>query len=178
VYRFGGRTSSTVFADRAELFRGLSEEGAARLARTFAPDHAATIRYVELVTDPDQWTLQSRAHLPLHRVALGDKDETEIYISARTGELVMDTTRHERLWAYLGPVAHWLYLPVLRRNGPLWTRVIIWSSLAGCALCISGLLAGSFGFRRASDSRCAAGGRCHRTPDGSSGTIMRACSSA
>ena len=54
----------------------------------------------------------------------------------------METTRRERLLAYVGPVSHWLYLPILRRNGPLWNTVIIWSSIAGCFLCITGLVAG------------------------------------
>ena len=30
----------------------------------------------------------------------------------------------------------------MRRNGPLWTQVIIWSSIAGCTLCVLGLIAG------------------------------------
>jgi uncharacterized iron-regulated membrane protein len=92
--------------------------------------------------EPDQWTLQSRQHLPLHHFALGDNAKTEIYISSRSGEVVMDTTASERFLAYLGPVAHWLYLPILRRNGPLWTDVIISLSTAGCVLCVLGLIVG------------------------------------
>ena len=99
-----------------------------------------------MIEIPDQWTLQSRAHLPLHRILAGDDAGTELYVSSSTGDVVMETTRRERLLAYVGPVAHWLYLPVLRRNGPLWTEVIIWSSAAGCVLCLSGLLAGVLRF--------------------------------
>jgi hypothetical protein len=142
VYRFGGRTPATVFADTGQCFDPPTEDDALALARAFAPDHASTVRYIDLVTDPDQWTLQSRAHFPLHHFALGDGASTEIYVSTKTGEVVMETTSRERFWAYVGPVAHWLYLPILRRNGPLWTQVIIWSAIAGCMLCILGLVAG------------------------------------
>ena len=142
VYRFGGRSPATVFADRLERLEHVDDERARLLAAAFAPGRATALRLVGTVTIPDQWTLQSRADLPLHQFQLGDQAGTTLYVSSRTGEVVMETTRNERLWAYVGPVAHWLYLPVLRRNGPLWTRVIIWLSIAGCLLCITGLVAG------------------------------------
>jgi hypothetical protein len=142
VYRFGGRAPATVFADTAERFESLSMEGAMAYARVFAAGEAKALRYVGLLTDPDQWTLQSRAPFPLHHIAIGDEAGTEIYLSTKSGEVVMETTARERFWAYVGPVAHWLYLPILRRNGPLWTDVIIWSSAAGCVLCVLGLVAG------------------------------------
>ncbi len=73
VYRFlQGGELTTVFADSAESLRGLTADEAVRLVRRFAPEHAATIRYDAHLTDADQWTLQSRALLPLHRIALGD----------------------------------------------------------------------------------------------------------
>ena len=146
VYRFGGRTTTMIYADRPGKYSTPSPEDAVGLARAFAPQHASTIRYDQLIEIPDQWTLQSRAHLPLHRVLAGDDAGTELYVSSSTGDVVMETTRRERLLAYVGPVAHWLYLPVLRRNGPLWTEVIIWSSAVGCVLCLSGLLAGLLRF--------------------------------
>jgi hypothetical protein len=146
VYRFGGPAPTTVFADRLETLGEVSQVRALSLAAAFAPRHARTLQYKGTLTIPDQWTLQSRGHLPLHRIALGDDAATELYVSSRTGEVVMDTNHRERLLAYVGPVAHWLYLPVLRRNGPLWTDVIIWSSIAGCVLCVSGLMAGLLRF--------------------------------
>lgn len=142
VYRFGGAPAATVFADHAEQLTVVSEADARDYAGVFAPEHRHTLGHAGMVEIPDQWTLQSRAHLPLHHVTLGDADGTELYVSSRTGEVVMETRRRERGWAYVGPVAHWLYLPILRRNGPLWTDVIIWSSIAGCVLCLTGLVAG------------------------------------
>ena len=44
---------------------------------------------------------------------------------------------------------HWLYFTPLRRNGPLWTQTIVWLSLAGCVMCLSGLTWGLLVARRA-----------------------------
>jgi len=40
--------------------------------------------------------------MPLHRLALGDPQDTNIYISDKTGEVVMKTTGSSRRWAYAG----------------------------------------------------------------------------
>jgi hypothetical protein len=145
VYRVQRRGEPiTIFADTGEPLRELTEDQAIDLARRFAPEHASTLRYDALLIDPDQWTLigDARRSMPLHRVALGDPEDTDIYISGKTGEVVMKTTASGRRWGYLGAVLHWLYFTPLRRHGPLWTQVIIWSSLAGCVLCLSGLVWG------------------------------------
>lgn len=142
AYRFSSRTPLTAYADRAEGLGTPSVADVMRFAAAYAPGEVDTMRYAGRLVEPDQWTLQSRPHFPLHLVQLGDAPGSAIYVSSVTGEVVMDTTHAERFRAYLGPVAHWLYLPVLRRNGPLWRGVIIWASVAGCVLCLSGLLAG------------------------------------
>jgi len=56
--------------------------------------------------------------------------------------VVMKTTAHERRWAYVGPILHWIYFAPLRRRAALWTQTIIWLSMAGCALSLSGLVWG------------------------------------
>lgn len=97
---------------------------------------------------PDQWTLESPALLPLHRVALGDARGSHIYISEQTGDIVMKTTSRERRWAYAGAVLHWLYFTPLRRNGVLWAQTIIGASIAGSVLCLLGLTWGVYTARR------------------------------
>ena len=47
---------------------------------------------------------------------LNDPAGTELYVSSTTGEVVLGTTRDERVWNYLGSVVHWIYPTVLRRN--------------------------------------------------------------
>lgn len=158
VYRLRGRAARAVFADDGALIERITDSDAVAIAREWAPGSASTAKYGELVTVPDQWTLQQRQHLPLHLVLLGDAADTRLYISSRTGEVVVDATRGERFWGYLGPVMHWLYLPVLRRNGPAWTQVILWTSGIGCVMCIAGLAIGLLQFSPSARYRQRAGG--------------------
>ena len=84
--------------------------------------------------------------MPMHRFALDDAAATYLYVSEVTGDVVLRTTRRERIWGYLGPVMHWVYFTPLRRNGPLWSEVVIWSSLIGCVMCVAGLVWGLWRF--------------------------------
>ena len=90
VYRFGG--AGAVFADDGSVLARFTTEEALRVVAGLAPGHAATLRHDAHIEVPDQWTLQSRASFPLHRVALGDPASTYLYLSDRTGDLVMETT--------------------------------------------------------------------------------------
>ncbi len=151
IYRFGpGARVGAVFADTgAPLGPFAGETALATVARVY-PEHSATLRHDGRLTEPDQWTLQSRASLPLHRVALGDEADTRVYLSDRTGDLVMETTASERGWAYAGAVLHWLYFTPFRARAALWAQTIIWLSIAGCLLTLTGLVWGLVRFRRGS----------------------------
>ncbi len=143
VYRLAARGGwTTVYADTGEVLDALDAEGAMAIARRFAPEHASTARYDTRLSDPDQWTLQSRAFFPLHRVRLDDAADSVLYVSDRTGEPVMQTTRDSRRWGYLGAVLHWLYFTPLRARGALWADLVTWLSVVGCVLCLSGLVWG------------------------------------
>ena len=143
VYRFEREGNwSTVFADDGQLLRDLSAEQATGLARQFAPEFSHSARHDAHLEDPDQWALLLRGLMPHHRVSLGDPDDSYLYVSDRTGEVVMKTTRSGRRWAYAGAVLHWLYFTPLRRQTSLWVNTVIWLSIAGCLLTLSGLLWG------------------------------------
>ena len=147
VYRFvQGGEWATVFGDDGQLLNGLTAEKALTLARQFEPDLAMNARYDTRLTDADQWTLQLRRLMPMHRIALGDPDDTYVYVSDRTGEVVMKTTRSGRAWSYLGSVLHWLYFTPFRRQSALWINSVIGLSLAGCLLSLSGLVWGIWRF--------------------------------
>ena len=94
--------------------------------------------------DYDQWTLEgiARGEPPFYRFAAHDPAGTEAYVSLHSGRLVQVTTARQRLWNWLGAVPHWLYFARLRHDGPLWTKVVIWTSLAGCFLAATGLYLG------------------------------------
>jgi PepSY-associated TM region len=91
--------------------------------------------------DHDQWTVagQYHPHRPLYRLALDDDAGTEIYISSKTGEVVLDTTRWERGWNFVGSVAHWIYPTELRAKPELWSAIVWWLSL----IALVGVLAGA-----------------------------------
>ncbi len=143
VYRFG---TSVTFADSGEPMEGVDRWQALALARGFAPEHSATATYDVRLTEPDQWTLQDRAFLPMHRILLGDPEDTRLYVSESSGEVVMKTTRSGRRWAYAGAVLHWLYFTPFRVHTALWSQTIIWLSILGCLLTLSGLVWGVWRF--------------------------------
>lgn len=94
--------------------------------------------------DTDQWTVSGEydADRPLYKIAAGDAAGTQLYVSSSTGEVVLDTTARERTWNWFGAVTHWLYPLALRQHGAVWTQVVIWTSLVGTFLALTGVWLG------------------------------------
>lgn len=121
----------------------IGAEEAAVIARTHMRNarRAAPAVRVEPV-EVDQWTLQLRRYAPLFKASVADERGTVLYVSGLTGEVVQDTHASERFWNWLGAVPHWLYFTALRQNGPLWSQVVIYTSLLGVFLTVTGLYVG------------------------------------
>lgn len=120
------------------------------VALAIAQDHARQ-RGLEAIraavvahADYDQWSVPNGfdRHRPLFRVALGDATGAEVYVSSRTGEIVLDTTRSERGWNLAGSVLHWIYPTVLRSNWALWDRVVWILSLLALIAALLGAVLG------------------------------------
>ncbi len=99
---------------------------------------------VTRVTGPiryDQWIVhQAFDHArPLYRVAMADREGTELYVSARTGEVVQKTRAYERAWNWPGAVVHWLYFVPLRRTFAAWDQTVWWISLIGLGMTAVGI---------------------------------------
>ena len=105
--------------------------------------------------DSDQWTVGDNGvnRRPLYRFAFEDADDTRLYISSITGEVVVWNTSEQRFWNWLGAIPHWLYFTELRRDVGLWAQVIIWTSLLGTFLTVIGLYLGIARFRTGRDGR-------------------------
>jgi hypothetical protein len=94
--------------------------------------------------DHDQWTVAEhyQRYRPLYRLALDDNAGTEVYVSAKTGEVVLGTTRWERGWNFAGSVAHWIYPPQLRSQRALWSAILWWLSLTAFVSVLAGVVLG------------------------------------
>jgi len=126
----------------------------APLALSIAERHAVSpVSYQELL-ERDQWTVAGgyNAHRPLYHFAAQDDAGTEFYVSSATGELVLETTRKERFWNWLGSVIHWIYPTELRRNVGAWSQTVIWLSIAGTFLTLTGLYVGIARYRMGAGS--------------------------
>jgi len=136
----------TVFADDGKVLEPLTAGDALAVVNDAFPEQRGTARLLDTIDRPDQWTIETAfaSTGPLHIVALGDSAATNVYVAANTGEVVLKTDRSSRFWGYAGPVMHWFYFTPFRVHGPLWANVIIYGSLAGCCLCVLGLVIGTY----------------------------------
>jgi hypothetical protein len=145
VYRFGGGRggggAAIVYADTGEEQADVSKEMMDRIVYAWT-GQPATAAKVDAIEEMDQWTLQTglRNVRPLWKYSWPDGQQ--VYISEATGEVVQYTTTASRLGAYAGAIPHWLYFTPLRKNGPLWSRVVIWASGIGTVSAILGIIIG------------------------------------
>jgi hypothetical protein len=140
VYRFrAGGGERIVYADTGDEQVEVSDALMLRSAALWTGQPASDAR-VDPVPTIDQWTLQVFRQGPLRKYTWPNGDQ--VYVSENTGEVVQATTRADRVWAYLGAIPHWLYFTPLRRDGPLWNRVVIWTSSAATVAAVLGLIIG------------------------------------
>ncbi|MGJ4931219.1 PepSY domain-containing protein [Bradyrhizobium sp. HKCCYLS2038] len=143
--------STAVHADTLAAADVTEPDLALSVARASAQQRGldASAAAVAARDDYDQWTVPNRfdAHRPLHRITLNDPGGTELYVSSRTGEVVLDTTRFQRGWNYVGSVVHWIYPTLLRKNWAAWDAVVWWLSLAAVIAAVAGGLLGPLRLR-------------------------------
>jgi hypothetical protein len=100
--------------------------------------------------DEDPWT-HSRAldgFRPLHKVQMQDIDNTLLYVASTTGEVVRDATGTERVWNWVGSWIHWLYpFRGSSMSQEMSANIIIYSSLIGCFLTLTGIIVGVWRWR-------------------------------
>ena len=144
VYRFTDAVGeNVVYADTGDPLDEVTPALMLRVAAAWARQPAADAQVTRLA-DVDQWTLQIpfRQLQPLAKYSWPSGDD--VYVSSVTGEVVQHTTRGSRLGAWLGPIPHWLYVTPLRKHGPEWSRLVIWTSGAGTVTAIIGVLLGAW----------------------------------
>src|SRR6266852_1981312 len=94
VYRIrvqGGMV--TVFADDGRVDDEFAWKEAVQSVRPYLQPASASWRLIEVLNEPDQWTLDGafEALRPLYRVAVDDPQGTMLYLSGVTGDVVLKT---------------------------------------------------------------------------------------
>lgn len=142
VWRVLGADKRWVTRDAANgtTLAPLTDLEAAALAERFSGRRALATERLER----DQWTVAQgyNPHRPLVRVEMDGADGLELYVSPGAAEVVLDTRRAERAWNWIGSVPHWIYSTELRRWPQLWNQVVVWLSLPGVLLAVSGVALG------------------------------------
>lgn len=125
----------------------VSRDDAEQLAAAFAQARGLDDYSFEGRIHNDQWTVYGayNPHRPLYKFAADDAAGTQWYLSSRDGSLVQHTTREQRVWGWLGAVIHWLYPTLLREHVQAWSQTVIWLTIAGSFLTLTGLY---FGFKQ------------------------------
>lgn len=141
VYRFvtaDGRRAVSAATGKEIVSIGAQQAGAIASALVGVP-----VDTISSVTQ-DQWVV-TRAYgkiAPFWRVRLADDAATDIYVMQKTGEVVQNTTAHERFWNWLGAVPHWIYFEALRVYQEPWRQTVLWTSGIGILGAIAGIWIG------------------------------------
>jgi hypothetical protein len=127
--------------ERGAAIGAIEEDEARAIAIGYRAGHGLSGEVARVATvEIDQWTLQLRRQAPHWRIDFAGG--ASVYVSSRTGEVMQETTARTRTLAWLGAIPHWLYPTILRQNGPLWSQVVIWASVLGVFLTVTGLTVG------------------------------------
>ena len=107
------------------------------------PEMTSSRAGAELI-DYDQWTVSSEYDhdRPLFRYSLDNSAGTEIYVSSRSGKVVLTTTHNARVANYLGSIPHWIYPTPLRHHARAWRALLWWLSLLGTSGAAIGVIIG------------------------------------
>jgi hypothetical protein len=153
VLRFDGEVLDLSSGD---LLHHVSAADAAIVAQGYAHAHGLHgAPGMPQRVERDQWTItgyfdKRRPFLAFH---FNDAARTDVYVSARTGQVAQVVNRQDRFLNWLGPIPHWLYPSVLRADTRLWTQVVVWTSLIGVFLTLTGLYLGIVAWRPWRDQR-------------------------
>jgi hypothetical protein len=147
AYRFNAGGQVTVFADTGELLEEVGPAEAVTIASRFMNVSEDKVHYLGLITEPDQWTLTQGRQIPLHKLTVDDASHTDLYVSPRSAEVAVLTTRSSRALAWVSTNPHWLYFAALRSNSDLGWNVVVWTSGIGCILALFGIVIGVVQFR-------------------------------
>lgn len=112
-----------------------------RICQRWCP---APVAQCDTLKSLNQWVPfgSYKEELPILKYTFDDAEHHHLYVGSRTGNVLQFTTREQRIWAWLGPIPHWIYFTWLRSDRDLWMLTVSWISGIGCLMVISGLWTG------------------------------------
>jgi hypothetical protein len=132
-------TSFTILADSGEKPDSLSFGDITCVAKTWSDGEIVS---VDTLNEREQWVLYERYNkvLPIYKYRFNDVEQTEVFISSRTGEVQQHTTKSQRLWAWLGAIPHKLYFETIRKDVDVWKLCLT----IGGIMCFVAALSGTY----------------------------------
>lgn len=126
----------------SEYIFEITPQQAEQNARQFSQESGSgtSLEFIELL-ERDQWTFTADydPHRPFYLYEVLDGRGTRLYVSSISGDVVMDSTRAERGWNWVGAVVHWLYPQILRSNTQVWFWVVVVLTCLSLFLTITGI---------------------------------------
>ncbi|WP_103863512.1 PepSY domain-containing protein [Aquimarina sp. I32.4] len=105
---------------------------------------------IQKLTELDQWIPRTKylQHMPIYKIEFEDKNNTLVYISSITGELLAINTYSERFWSWVGAIPHWIYFRDIRIHNTLWSQLIKWLAALGTIMVITGMVTGLVRYKK------------------------------
>jgi hypothetical protein len=141
VLHKSGERVSAIAADTERPLGPISESDAAAIGGAFV---GAKPREVQGPIEFDQWVVGEEydPYRPFLSVHFDDPAGSVVYVSERSGEIVLRTTSHERRWNWVGAVLHWVYFAPLRSHWAIWDRLVWWLALVATCSTLVGVWLG------------------------------------
>jgi hypothetical protein len=80
--------------------------------------------------------------MPVYKSYYQDEEKHQLYIAARTGDVLQFTTERERFWAWMGAIPHKFYFSFIRKDVDRWINLITLGGIIGGVAAVSGLYTG------------------------------------
>lgn len=131
--------SAKIYADSLTPVEEIDAKDIDQLVKTW---NTTSIKKVDTLWKSDQWLMPRRLtkEAPVYKYYFEDQQNSELYISSVSGDVLQYTSREERIWAWLGVIPHWVYFTPLRQNQPVWIEFVKWTSGVSCIMCLSGMI--------------------------------------
>nr|WP_262911087.1 PepSY domain-containing protein [Tenacibaculum ovolyticum] len=115
--------------------------------------NATNLKYIAEVTiinEVDQWIPRPKfiKHLPVYKVKFTNRENTWVHVSSLTGEILNITTSHDRFWAWVGAIPHWLYFKDIRIHSYFWQQLILWLAALGLLMTLTGIVTGLIRYKK------------------------------